>query len=264
MFPRLAIVQNSICDKLCAMPSGESGSTLAERAQSRDAEELLAIGTSLALTEEIALSLLTRRDLAPKVIEAIAKNPSVLKHRKVNLAIASHPHPPRHISLPLTRHLYTFELVKIALLPAVPADVKAGVDETIISRLGQISGGERLTLAKQASGRVAGALLFDAEECVIEAALRNPKMTEAILVKALGGKDATSKLVHTICADRKWSLRRDIRLALLRNEHTPLAQAILFAQSFPHQLVREVLSRSRMKDHIKSYLLAMVAQKEQR
>jgi hypothetical protein len=261
MFRALPVVQNPGCDTLCGMQPGDPGQPIAERAQSRDPEDLLAVGTSPALTEEIALSLLNRRDLPGKVIEAISKNTSVLKHRKVHFAIASHPRTPRHVSLPLTRHLYTFELVKIALLPAVPADVKVGVDETIISRLKQISGGERLTLAKQASGRVAGALLSDTEERVIEAALRNPKMTEAILTKALGGKDSTPKMVHAICADNKWSLRRDIRLALLRNEHTPLAQAIVFAQGFPDHLVREVLSRSRLQPHIKAYLLATRSQK---
>jgi hypothetical protein len=240
------------------MASEAPGSTLAERAQSRDPGELLAIGSSPALTEEIALALLNRRDLPAKVIEAIAKNTSVLKHRKVNLAIASHPRTPRHVSLPLTRHLYTFDLVKIALLPAVPADVKVGVDETIIARLPQISAGERLTLAKQASGRVAGALLADPEERVIEAALGNPKMTEAILTKALGSKNCTPKMVALLCADKKWSVRRDVRLALLRNEHTPLAPAILFASEFPGDLVREVLSRSRLKPAIKNYLFTML------
>jgi hypothetical protein len=243
------------------MLPGEDASTLAERAQSRDPEELLGIGSSPFLTEEIALSLLTRRDLPANVIEAISKNRSVFKHRKVNIAIASHPRTPRHVALPLTRHLYTFELVKIALFPAVPTDVKIAIDETIIARLEQISGGERLTLAKQASGRVAGALLFDPEERVIEAALRNPKMTEAILTRALGGRDSTPKMVHAICADTKWSLRRDVRLALLRNEHTPLAQAILFTQGFPAHLVREVLSRSRLEQPIKNYLLARLDQK---
>ena len=246
------------------MKPGDAGPNLAERAQSRDPEELLVIGSSPALTEEIALSLLNRRDLPANVIEAISKNASVLKHRKIHIAVASHPRTPRHVSLPLARHLYTFELVKIALLPAVPADVKVGVDETIISRLEQISGGERLTLAKQASGRVAGALLFDPEERVIEAALRNPKMTEAVLVKAPGSKNATAKMVHGICGDKKWSIRRDIRLALLRNEHTALAHAIAFAQGFPDDLVREVLSRSKMKAHIKSYLLAAMEEKSRR
>lgn len=240
------------------MFSEASGPTPSERAQSRDPQELLALGASQALTEEIALALLTRRDISPNVIEAVAKNIAVTKNRKVNVAIASHPHTPRHVSLPLTRHLYTFDLVKIALSPTVPADVKVAVDETIIARLEQISEGERLTLAKQASGRVAGALLGDAQDRVIEASLNNPQMTEATIVKALGRADSPAHLVSAVCDHKKWSLRRDVRLALLRNEHLALAQAIAFTQGFPPSLVREVLGKSRLQPSIKNYLLAMI------
>jgi len=238
------------------MEHGASSSTLAARAQSRDPDELLAVAASHALTEEIALSLLTRRDLPSNVIEAISKNPSVLRHRKVSVTIASHPSTPRHVSLPLTRHLYTFDLVKIALLPGVPADVKVAIDETIVSRLDQISEGERLTLAKQASGRVAGVLLRDPTERIVLAALQNSKMTEAVIISALGHRDVPAHTVRVVGSDAKWSLRRDIRLALLRCEHTPLAAAIKFVQGFPEHLVREVLGKSRMKPEIRKYLLA--------
>lgn len=229
---------------------------LAHRAESRDPAELLALGSDPFLTEEIALTLLTRRDLPPNVIEAIAKNPAVLKHRKVTLAVVAHPRTPRHISLPIARTLYTFELVKLALLPPVPTDVKIGIDETILSRLEQVSEGERLTLAKQASGRVAGTLLLDAQERVVASALQNPQMTEAVLIKALGSKAVPAHTVRRVCNDPKWSLRRDVRLALLRNEHTPLASAIKFAEALPERLVRDILSKSQLAPPIKRYLLA--------
>jgi hypothetical protein len=236
--------------------------TLEERAQSRDPEHLLAVAADPRLTEDLALALLVRRDLPGNVIEAIAKNASVLKHRKVTLAIVSHPHAPRHVSLPITRSLYTFELVKIALLPAVPADVKVGVDEIIISRLEQVSEGERLTLARQASGRVAGALLLDKQERVSAAALENPKMTEAVALRALADPEAPAGLVLLLCSHPLWSLRRDIRLALLRNRHTPLAPAIAFLEGFPEPLVREVLSQSELRPEIRNYLLASLEKRE--
>jgi hypothetical protein len=244
------------------MRSDSPSSTLADRAQSRDPGELLVVATHHALTEDIALALLTRRDLPGNVIEAVSKNAAVLKHRKVIVAVASHPKTPRHVSLPIARHFYTFELVKIALLPAVPADVKIGVDETIISRLEQISEGERLTLAKLASGRVAGTLLRDQQVRVVEAALQNPKMTESIIIKALGHRKVPEHTVRVVCGHPQWSVRRDLRLSLLRNPHTPLAAAIVFADGFPEYLVREVLSKSKMRPEIKKYLLVTLDKKK--
>jgi hypothetical protein len=123
--------------------------------------DLLRVAADPALTEDLALALLKRADLPAEVLELLAKNANALKSRKVKLALASHPRTPRHVSVPLARQFYTFDLMKVALSPAVPADVKVAVDDVLISRLKTVTIGERLTLARRASGRVAAALLLD-------------------------------------------------------------------------------------------------------
>src|SRR5437762_13431720 len=122
-----------------------------EMVQARDAEALKAAAVHPAMTEDLALAFLTRRDLPPSALEALTKNGSVMKHRRVMAAIVAHIKTPRHVSLPIARHLYTFELLQIALTPAVPADVKMAVEDAITMRLESISSGERLALAKRGS-----------------------------------------------------------------------------------------------------------------
>src|ERR1051326_1844584 len=77
-----------------------------------------------AMNEDLALALLSRRDVPAAALENLSKNGPAMKHRPVQTALVSHPKTPRHVSLPIARHLYTFELMQIALTPAVPADVK--------------------------------------------------------------------------------------------------------------------------------------------
>ncbi len=72
-----------------------------------------------ALTEDLALALLQRADLPAEEIEQVMKNTAALKSRKVRLAVAGHSRTPRRIALRLIRELYTFDLMKFALLPAV-------------------------------------------------------------------------------------------------------------------------------------------------
>src|ERR1700690_4089782 len=86
-----------------------------------DAEVQKAAVTDPALNEDRALTLLKRTDLPSDALEALSKNASVMKSRKVKLALAQHPRTPRHVSLPMIRHLFTFDLMKIALTPVVPA-----------------------------------------------------------------------------------------------------------------------------------------------
>lgn len=221
-------------------------------------EVVQAVASDSRLTEDLALSLLVRRDLTPQALEALSRNAAVTKSRKVVMALVAHPHTPRHVALPVVRHLYTFELMSLALLPALAADLKVAVEESIINRLKTISPGERLTLAKRGSTRVAAALLTDPEERVIEAALLNPYMTEACVVKALMAEATPQKLVDLVCRSRNWSVRREVCIALLRNDKTPLARAIAVAQSLPTTILRNVLHHSRLAPNVKAYLVGEV------
>ena len=79
-------------------------------------------------------------------------------------------------------------------------------------------------------------------------------MTEAAIVKALQRTTATPAFVHALCRHAKWSVRPEIRVALLRNSHTPLARAIEFAQGLPPRQLRDILHASRLPGKTKEYL----------
>ena len=100
-----------------------------------DKDLLAAIAASAALTEDLALTFLKRRDLPHQALEALAKNGRALKSRKVKCAVVEHPRAPRHVSLPLMRHMYTFELMQISLLPGVAADLKLALEDVLIGRV---------------------------------------------------------------------------------------------------------------------------------
>ena len=251
---------------------------------------LLRTAADPALTEDLALALLKHADLPPEVLEQLAKNAHALKSHKVKIALASHPHTPRHVSVPLARQFYTFDLMKVALSPGVPADVKVAVDDVLISRLKAVTVGERLTLARRASGRVAAALLLDVETRdgtiitgkikdgkikdgkmiaakinhaeavarqtrVMQTALENPRLTEALVIKSVLRPAASAALVHAVAHHAKWSCRREVRATLLRTEHLPLARALEFSREIPAPLLHEVLASSRLPDKIKDQLL---------
>jgi hypothetical protein len=207
-----------------------------------------------ALTADLALAALKDRNLSPEVIEQVNKNVAVMKARKVRVALAAHPRTPRRIALRLIRELYTFDLMQFALLPAVAADLKRVADEMLLGRLASITLGERIALARRSSGSVAAALLLDREPRVWQTALENPRLTEAGVVKALLRPSALPVFVKAVCHHSRWSVRSEIRMALLRNEYTPLAQALEFARRLPPAQLRDLLHSSRLPEKIKTYL----------
>src|SRR5947207_6121151 len=220
-------------------------------------ETLKAAAGAPRLTEDLALSLLHRRDWPREALEELNRNASLLKQRKVRLAIVMHPRTPHHVSVPIIRHLYTFELMQVALFPGVAADVKRVAEETLIGRLASISSGERYALAKQSSGRVAASLLLDKGERIVQAALVNPQMTDALVVKALKLQEVTELLVAAVCRHEKWSRRNEIKIVLLSNEYTPFARVLQFAEELPVRAIKDVLHISRLSPNVKNYLNAL-------
>ena len=213
-----------------------------------------AILEGAAVTADLALSALNDRNLSSEVIEQISKNTAVMKSRKVRLALAAHPRAPRRILLRLIRELYTFDLMQFSLVPAVAADLKRVAEELLVGRLASISLGERISLARRSSGRVAAALLLDRESRVWQTALENPRLLESAIVTALLRAGASPAFVKAVCHHAKWSIRPEIRMALLRNEYTPLARALEFARRLPPAQLRDVLHSSRLPESIKTYL----------
>jgi hypothetical protein len=229
--------------------------SLGEAIRSSSPNVLQDAASNSALTEDLALSLLQRADLPVECLMALSKNASVSKYRKVRAAIVAHARTPRHLALPILRLLYTFDLMQVALTPMVAAHIKRAAEEVLLAKLEMISAGEKLTLARRASGRIAAELLLDKESRVMQAALENPRLTEAAVSNALARPKTSAALVETVCHHPRWSLTREIRIALLRSDKTPLARALEFARSFPPKRLREILQNSRLPESTKACLL---------
>ena len=229
--------------------------SLADAIHSDSLEVLKAAASDAALGEDLTLALLKRNDLAAEIFEQLIKNATVIKSRKVKLAIIGHSKAPRYVSMALLRQLFTFDLMRVALMPAVAGDVKVAAEEVLIKRMETFSFGEKLSLARRASGRIAAALLADPEPRVVAATLENPRLTDTLVIRAVTSWDSSPELVHALCRHPKWSVRREVRIALLRNEHTPSVRAFEFSQSLPVAVLKEILRNSRLPAEIKTRLL---------
>ena len=223
---------------------------------------------SAEISEEQALELLRRRDLPQRALEALAANRTAMRHRIVLVEVVKHPRAPRHVSLPAIRHLYTFELMQVGLTPAVPADVKLAAEDVLMSRLETISAGERLTLAKRSSARLAAALLLDHEAHVVDAALENPHMTEDSIVKALmkpvADTDASTYLPTFLLHHPKWGLRTDIQIALLECGKLRFADTTVLVHSLSTKVLRAALDRDRLPAIAKAALLEELRARDNR
>ncbi len=224
-------------------------------------EVLFALVDNPRFEEQQALVLLSRKELSWKVLERLGQRNDLLKSYRIKNALARHPHAPRSVSLPLMRHLYLADLLKVSATPGVPADVRRVVEEQIAQRASTLSLGERVSLARQGAGRVLAALLLDKDASVVRIALDNPRLTEDLLVRALSFETMKPEAVELAAAHPRWSTSYSVRTALLRQPQTSLARVLSLAEQVLLKDLMELLEDPRMPAARRAYLQRWAAAK---
>lgn len=224
------------CDTLKRMDLQErprpARQTAGVRALQNSAEErLLQSLDDVALDEQQLLVILSNKSLSVRLLAEVAARDWLLRPYSVKLALVAHPHTPRTVSLKLLRHVYLFDLTRITANPSTPPEVRRGAEDVVMGRLTALSTGERLSLARQGTPRILSALLADADLRIAEVALRNPRLVESGVIAALSGDRLRPEMVEMIATDRKWALRYDIRLALIRQPATSLRRMLLLIET---------------------------------
>jgi hypothetical protein len=221
---------------------------------STSGEVLDALIENPALDETHVCLLLERKDLPGSLLEEIAKRKTWRAIYRVRRALAAHPHTPRLVATRLLRELHLMDLVRISLLPASPGELRRLAEERVLAQLPQLPLGQRLTLAKRGSSRIAGQLIAQGPEQVARAALNNPFLTESHLLKTLAKEALPLGIVAAVATHRKWSKLVNIRVALLGHPHAPVACVATFVPDLPQRDIEGLLGRSRLPGSMRTRL----------
>ncbi len=133
--------------------------------------------------------------------------------------------------------------------------MKKLAEEMVLTKMHALPRGEKITLACRASGRVAAGLLVTEDSELIRAALSNPFLTEARLLKVLALSSLPSLLVESISQHEKWSRAYHLRLALIRHPLTPFARVVEFLPDVAAGDLRDICQDSRMPDRVREYIV---------
>src|SRR5208282_4170639 len=217
-------------------------------------EALLALLENPNLDEPHVVLLLERLDLPASVLTAIAGEGKWTSSEGVRLRLARHPRTPKRFALAAVRQLFLFDLVRLSLLPSAPADIRRVAEEVILTRVPHLPVGEKLTLARRGSARVAGALLAEGHMQAIKLALANAFLTESQVLKVLAKPGVPARTVAAIAQHPKWSCQYNVRAALVRNPHTPAPVVSEFLPNLTLRDLKEILKLEGLAAHLKRYI----------
>lgn len=238
-----------------------TGEELASLLHHHAPDVLLALLDNPAVGEAQLCLLLDRKDLPAEVLEEVARRKPLLKNYRVKRALAFHPRTPRLANLRLIRELYLMDLVQLTLLPGTSAELKRNAEEQLVARLPQLPLGQKITLARRGTARVAGALLAEGHAQVLSIALDNPGLTEAQVLKALSRERLPVGVVKAIAQHRKWSHTYNVRLALVRHRSSTLSTILAYLPELTVSDLRELASPGIVSENLRKYLLAEIQQR---
>ena len=235
-----------------------TGDELAVLLHHASADVLLALLDNPAMEETQLCLLLERKNLPSEIPEEVARRKPLLKSYRVKRALAFHPRTPRLISLRLLRDLYLMDLVQVAIVPGVSAELKRNAEDQLLARLPQLPLGQKITLARRGPARVAGALLAEGHAQVISIVLDNPYMTEAQILRALSREKLPVAVIPAIVRHHKWSITYNVRLALVRHPSAPLATILSYLPELTVSDLRELAAPGIVPESLRKYLQAEV------
>jgi hypothetical protein len=231
-----------------------SGDELTSVLQHADEPALLALLKNSAIDGAHLTQLLERLDLSSTVLAAIAEQGKWTASEGVRLRLARHPHTPKRFALALVRQLYLFDLVRLSLLPSAPADIRRVAEEVILTRVPHLPVGEKLTLARRGPARVVGALLAEGHPQTIKLALGNAFLTESQVLKVLAKPGVPERVVAAIAQHAKWSSQYNVRVALVRNPHTPAPCVLAFLPNLTLRDLKDLAMLEGVPAHTRKYI----------
>lgn len=239
-----------------------SGEDLRDLVHDASEDVLRALAANPGLDEDDLLVLLRRRDLPVDLLRQVATDLKRSGSYRVRLALLRNPLTPASVTLRFVGQLHLFDLVAVSIIPAIPREVKTAAEGAVLAQLKQVPLGARVALARRTfSETILLRLLVDREARVVEAALGNPRVTEATVSRTLRDPMAPPHTVDQVARSARWNVRRDIRIAIVRNRHTPTGRALQMVSTMTRDELRLLSRDSAVPAQIRSYIVATMGKK---
>ena len=179
-----------------------------------------------AMTPQHVVLLLRNKSVTSDVVESVCDRQDWIEQQSVQFAIVNCPKAPFVLALRMLQLLYWNDLMKTASNLRLSPRLRRSAENHLRDKLSELTLGERMTVARTGPRAVISLLRSDPEARVIAALLRNPHLIEDDVVRIVNDEFTEPEILAAIGADYKWSHLYPIRLALVRNQRTPLPLAL--------------------------------------
>lgn len=152
-----------------------------------------------------------------EVVDWVVAQARLLSFYEVRRDLALHQRTPETTAFRFLPGLYWRDLMLVGLDTRLHPSVRRAAEQHLLARLPEVALGEKIALARRASGGVMLQLRHDPNPRVLSALLDNPRLTEGVLAPLLHSVRTPPAILDLVIQDRRWGVRYGLRLAVARN-----------------------------------------------
>ncbi|MBN1354661.1 hypothetical protein JXA40_00145 [bacterium] len=212
---------------------------------------------------EIVHALLRRERFTVEQIKRISGNKKWIQNYKLRLALVCNGKTPRYIALRFVKDLYAHDLCIVNRNMRLHPAIRELAEHFLKLRMTSMNAGDRISLAKIASGAVLRIFLKDNDLRVIRAAMGNFRLREAEVERFANEKGLTEQMYGLLLENTKWgncqgvlkglainpsvgyATRRRVFEKLLMNNLIPLIRSPLLDSN--HRKLARFILRDRIR-----------------
>lgn len=206
------------------------------------------------LTKEMAIFIAKKRSTPSEVLGFLAHDVRFKDSYKLKIAICRNPKSPQKITLSLLKFLRIFDLSDLTRMQHLPVNIRQKIEHDISQRIPAMPMGIKTALARRANGKIVMMLIEKGDNKVINTCLDSPVLTEGHLYTIINKETTKPPVIHMIAQHPKWSLRYDVRFALIRNFHTPMKYVTGFIEGMKTRDLKELYIDSKVPTSTKPFI----------
>ncbi len=202
----------------------------------------------------MAVFLAKKKSTSQEVLGLLANDIRFKDSYKLKLVICKNPKTPQKITLSLLKYLRIFDLGDITKDQNIPINLRQKIEYMISEKIPSLPSGIKIALAKRANINIIVTLLERGDKRVISNCLDSPILTEGHLCNVINKPVTKPLLIKMIAEHTKWSLRYQIRFALLRNFNTPMPLVTKFISKMKLSDLKELYSDRNLPTSTKPFI----------
>lgn len=193
-------------------------------------------------TEEThLLRFLRKRQLAPSIIELVARHERWNRRQLVRAALVSHPNTPRTIALRMLQLLLWREQLKVAANIHLAMPLRRAAESRLRERFQKLELGEKVSLARQAPASLVPMLASETEPSIIRALLPNPWLRERDVVRMVESRSTAGPVLAVVGQSDRWVSRPAVLKALVSHRNTPVHLALSLLRRMPNRDLQKLV-----------------------